>query len=148
MIADWQTTSSERCTWDTQTCARPRKSSVSSLRAGPRLSATTKKRIPTVQAAGLVDEARGTAEVAEVVVTGDGAEDGNWLSFSPKFLVFGSGLLHSAGVLYVQVGEDTQIRWEATAMCSIYPCLLIRCCQCRITSQVAIQSATIPMAVH
>lgn len=34
--------------------------------------------------------------------------------FSSEFLVSVSGLLHSAGVLYVQVGGDVQLRWEAT----------------------------------
>ena len=119
MIDGWQTTSSERCTWDIRICVRASKSSVSSLRVVPRLCATTKKRIPTVPVAVLVDAVRGTVEVAEEVDIDDEVEDGKW-PFSSEFLVSGSGLLHSAGVLYVQVGGD----WKLLAMRSIYPCLL------------------------
>lgn len=94
-----------------------------------------------MQVAGLeVDVALGMGEVAAVVAdTDDEAEDGNCSSFFSGFLVSGSGLSHSAGVLYVQVGQDAQVRWKAAGHArSIYPCLYMKCSKCHIKSTVSI----------
>lgn len=58
----------------------------------------------------LADAAHVTGEEVVVVDTDDAVEGGESPPFPFQFLVSGLGLSHSAGVLYVQFGEDIQIR--------------------------------------
>jgi hypothetical protein len=104
-----------------------------------------------VQAAGLVVDVAHDMEVAAVVAadTDDEAEDGKCASFSSGFLVSGSGLSHSAGVLYVQVGQDAQVQWKAADHArSIYPCLLMKYSKCHIKSTLSTMPSKVAKGIE